>query len=46
MESGDSWLYLETILCKKTSEFMYMKKFDNAEWDLDKIDIGMRIYFL
>ncbi len=27
----------------KTSEFMYIKKFDNAEWDRGEMDIGIGI---
>ncbi len=30
----------------KTSELMYIKKFDSAEWNLGEIDIGKGIYSL
>ncbi len=38
-------IYLDNFVAK-TSEFMYIKKRDNAEWDPGEIDIGIWIYFL
>ncbi len=39
-------IFVEVYIMVKLSEFMYIKKFDNTEWDPDEIDIGTGIYSL